>query len=194
MLDPQIAPKYGVYLNPNLSFDGSPFLVKPGTNRTMADGIKHPRVKQAILGFDHELFPGFAVGVTGIWRDNDHFIEDVLTNGTFTTSVVKDPGPDGVTGTADDNDVTVATFNASAFKTALDALALTFQSSPTGFPQYAEKTDFVDSSNDPVVISSDYEKPVQNNVTVTVTYSWLPELYLVGPIMLKGSSTLPVSY
>lgn len=54
-------------------------------------------------------------------------------------------------GTADDSDVAVATFNASAFRTALDALSLTFQSSPTGFPQYAEKTDFVDSSNDPVV-------------------------------------------
>lgn len=55
------------------------------------------------------------------------------------------------TGTSDDNDVTAATYNASAFKTAVDALSLTFFTSPTGFPQHAENQDFVSSSNDPVV-------------------------------------------
>ncbi len=51
-----------------------------------------------------------------------------------------------------------------------------------------------DKSNYPVTVSSDYEKPVGNTVTVTVSYSWLPELYLVGPITLTGSSTLPMTY
>ncbi len=55
------------------------------------------------------------------------------------------------TGTADDNDVTTAAYNASAFKTAVQALSLTFYSSPTGFPQFAENVDFVSSSHDPVV-------------------------------------------
>jgi Flp pilus assembly protein TadG len=51
-----------------------------------------------------------------------------------------------------------------------------------------------DKNNSPYSVATSYEKPVQNTVTVTVTYSWLPELYLVGPITLTGSSTLPVSY
>jgi Flp pilus assembly protein TadG len=51
-----------------------------------------------------------------------------------------------------------------------------------------------DKTNSPVRVATDYEKPVGNTVTVTVTYSWLPELYLVGPITLTGSSTLPVSH
>jgi Flp pilus assembly protein TadG len=51
-----------------------------------------------------------------------------------------------------------------------------------------------DKDNSPSSMTTDYEKPVANTVTVTVTYSWLPELYLVGPITLTGSSTLPMSY
>jgi len=51
-----------------------------------------------------------------------------------------------------------------------------------------------DKNNSPVSVGADYEKPVGNTVTVTVTYSWLPELYLVGPINLTASSTLPVTY
>jgi len=51
-----------------------------------------------------------------------------------------------------------------------------------------------DKANSPVSVPTDYEKPVQNTVTVTVSYDWLPELFLVGPITLRGSSTLPVSY
>jgi Flp pilus assembly protein TadG len=33
-----------------------------------------------------------------------------------------------------------------------------------------------------------------NTVSVTVTYSWLPELYLVGPISLTSTSVMPVCY
>lgn len=35
---------------------------------------------------------------------------------------------------------------------------------------------------------------VTNTVNVTVTYQWLPELYLVGPITLTSTSILPLSY
>ena len=51
------------------------------------------------------------------------------------------------TGFADDNDVSLATFNASSIKTEITALGLSFVTIPTGFPQWAEKTDFVTSSN-----------------------------------------------
>lgn len=50
------------------------------------------------------------------------------------------------------------------------------------------------SSNEPYTTVSNYEKPVGNTVTVTVTYEWLPKMYLVGPIRLRGTSTLPISY
>ena len=47
----------------------------------------------------------------------------------------------------DENDVPTATFDASAFKTSLTAIpGLTFLN-VSGFPQYAEKTDFVDFTN-----------------------------------------------
>ncbi len=50
------------------------------------------------------------------------------------------------------------------------------------------------TTNSPYSVTSNYAKPVANTVTVTVTYPWVPEMYLVGPIYLTGSSTLPMSY
>jgi Flp pilus assembly protein TadG len=35
---------------------------------------------------------------------------------------------------------------------------------------------------------------VQNYVTVTVTYQWVPELYVAGPITLSSTSVMPMSY
>jgi len=43
-------------------------------------------------------------------------------------------------------------------------------------------------------MGSNYEKPTGNTVTVTVNYNWVPELYLVGPITLTSTSTVPMSY
>src|SRR5262245_25713602 len=51
-----------------------------------------------------------------------------------------------------------------------------------------------DKNNTPYSIVADYEKPVTNTVTVTVTYSWLPELYIVGPLPLTGKCTRPMAY
>jgi Flp pilus assembly protein TadG len=50
------------------------------------------------------------------------------------------------------------------------------------------------TSNMPYSVNSDYEKPTNNTVTVTVTYNWFPEAYLVGPIVLSSTSTMPMSY
>ncbi len=36
--------------------------------------------------------------------------------------------------------------------------------------------------------------PMQNLVTVTVTYQWMPELYIAGPINLTSTSVMPMSY
>ncbi len=38
------------------------------------------------------------------------------------------------------------------------------------------------------------QQTIQNNVRVTVTYPWLPEAYLIGPITLSSTSQMPMSY
>ena len=115
LLDPGIAPSYFGYLDPHLPPASvstritkadiiDSYLTDPGTNRTMDPDIKHPRMKQAIFGVERELFPGLSVGVTGIWRRNDQFIDDILLfqPGDFTTEPFPDAGPDGdITTTAD---------------------------------------------------------------------------------------------
>jgi Flp pilus assembly protein TadG len=35
---------------------------------------------------------------------------------------------------------------------------------------------------------------IYNNVTVTVSYVWMPEIYLAGPITLTSTSTVAMSY
>ena len=114
LLDPQTAPSFGAYIDENLNIISDVYINQPssGANHTMDPDIKHPRLKQGTLGFEHELFPLFSVGVNGIWRDNDHFIDDVLlyAPGDFTTRVVADPGPDNTLGTSDDPGTTITTY------------------------------------------------------------------------------------
>jgi hypothetical protein len=50
------------------------------------------------------------------------------------------------------------------------------------------------TSNMPYTVSTDYENPTGNTVTVTVNYKWFPEAYLVGPFTLSSTSTVPMSY
>jgi hypothetical protein len=38
------------------------------------------------------------------------------------------------------------------------------------------------------------ETPIGNKVTVTVTYTWIPEMYLVGPYTLTSTSTAQMLY
>jgi Flp pilus assembly protein TadG len=51
-----------------------------------------------------------------------------------------------------------------------------------------------DESNMPLSVHEDYETPIGNTVTVTVTYQWMPELYLVGPLTLTSTSTAQMMY
>ena len=104
LLDPNQSPFYGAYIDEHLNVISDVYLITPGTNRIMDEDIKHPRMKQSILGLERDLGRSFSVGVTGIWRDNDQFIDDVLTTPLSEYSVVTlpDPGPDGVAGTGDE--------------------------------------------------------------------------------------------
>jgi len=38
------------------------------------------------------------------------------------------------------------------------------------------------------------QQTIRNYVTVTVTYQWVPELYLAGPFTLSSTSTIAMSY
>lgn len=104
LLDPQIAPLYGAYIDSNLNVISPLYPLDPGTSRTLDPDIRHPRLKQGVVGVEHELFKGLSVGVNGIWRDNDRFIDDALSYrpGDFTTRTVTDPGPDNTAGTGDE--------------------------------------------------------------------------------------------
>ena len=113
LLDPQIHPQYGAYIDERLRIVDGPYLLDPGTNRIMDQDIKHPRMRQAFIGVERELFTGLSVGVNGIWRKNDQFIDDVITTpiSQFRQSTLRDPGPDGESGTADDGTATVTLYN-----------------------------------------------------------------------------------
>jgi Flp pilus assembly protein TadG len=50
------------------------------------------------------------------------------------------------------------------------------------------------SSNEPYKVTSDYEAPVSNTVTVTVTYTWSPEMYFGDPVLLSSIAVIPVSH
>jgi Flp pilus assembly protein TadG len=58
----------------------------------------------------------------------------------------------------------------------------------------------VSPSNMPTYMNTDSslvppgQSVTQNYVIVTVTYKWLPELYLVGPITLSSTSEMAMSY
>ncbi len=78
LLDPQQAPLYGAYIDSNLNVISDVYLITPGTSHTMDPDIKHPRLKQGMVGFERDLWKGVSFGVTGIWRDNDQFIDDII--------------------------------------------------------------------------------------------------------------------
>ena len=111
-LEPDQAPFYGAYIDSNLNLISDAYLLTPGgTSRLMDEDIKHPRMKQAIVGIERDLWRGISVGVNGIWRDSDQFIDDVIQVplSDYETFTIRDPGPDGVANTGDEtgNSITV---------------------------------------------------------------------------------------
>jgi hypothetical protein len=114
LLSPAIAPHYYADINPTTLVPlAPPSATAPGGNRTMDEDIGHPRMVQVIAGVEREIRPGWAATVTGIYRKNNRFIDDVLQNGRFFTSQEPDPGPDGILGTSDDTGVTLTAYRQS---------------------------------------------------------------------------------
>ncbi len=63
-------------------------------------------------------------------------------------------------------------------------------SAPSGM-QPANIPSYMDT--DPTLVPPG-QKVVQNYVTVTVSYTWLPEMYIAGPFTLTSTSTMPMAY
>lgn len=59
------------------------------------------------------------------------------------------------------------------------------QFTPSNMPSYSDP--------DPTLVPPG-QKVIYNNVTVTVTYQWYPEVYLFGPYNLTSTSTVQMSY
>lgn len=51
-----------------------------------------------------------------------------------------------------------------------------------------------DKNNQPLDASNSFATPTGNTVSVTVTYKWIPEVYLVGPFSLTSKSTAQMIY
>jgi hypothetical protein len=63
-------------------------------------------------GLERELAPGLSLAVTGIYRRNRDFIDDVLIAppSAFFQRTVPDPGPDGIPGTGDETSALLRTY------------------------------------------------------------------------------------
>jgi len=111
LVDPQINAVYGVDVDSRLNPTSAVFLDTPGKNHTIDSGLQQPRMQQATFGVERRMF-GMDVAITGIYRRNDKFIDDVLqfAPADFTTVVVADPGPDGALGNTDDTRQTVTLY------------------------------------------------------------------------------------
>lgn len=109
LVDPEIHPQHSAPIDANLRVAGVMAIERPGTNRAIDGGIRLPRMKQAAGTIEHELGRLMTVGVTGLYRDYDRLIDDVLVArpSDFVTSVVRDPGPDGLPTTGDETSNTV---------------------------------------------------------------------------------------
>jgi hypothetical protein len=122
-VDPAIAPVYGVDVDPRLNPIGARFLLQAGTNHVIDSGLKPPRLKEAIVGVEHELVGGITAGVYGIDRRSDQFVDDVLTYtaADFVRTTVRDSGPDGFASSGDETANTT-----SVYSQITDALANEF--------------------------------------------------------------------
>ena len=112
LVEPSTTALLGAYIDPvTYAPLHEPYVITPaGSSSTVDTDLKQPRMRQAIIGFEQQLFRGMTFGVNGVFRDYDNFIEDVLINGTFTPSAAADPGPDGVAGTTDDPGTSLTTY------------------------------------------------------------------------------------
>jgi outer membrane receptor protein involved in Fe transport len=135
LVEPSTTALTGAYIDPvTYAPLHEPYLITPaGSSSTVDSTLEQPRMRQGIIGFEQQLGRGITAGVTGVIRDYDQFIEDVLDNGTFTTRDVADPGPDGEAGTADDPGTFLKTYRQTNDP---DGNRFRITNAPTAFRKY----------------------------------------------------------
>jgi len=75
----------------------------------------------------------------------------------------------------------------------LDASKLTVTASWTGAGSVTPSNYPTYMDTDPTLVPPG-QKVIQNYVIVTVSYQWIPEVFLVGPITLTSTSEMPMLY
>jgi Flp pilus assembly protein TadG len=75
----------------------------------------------------------------------------------------------------------------------LDPSGLTITISWSAPPQYLPSNMPSYDDTDPTLVPPG-QITIYNYVTVTVSYQWMPEMYLSGPITLTSTSTIAMSY
>jgi Flp pilus assembly protein TadG len=79
----------------------------------------------------------------------------------------------------------------------LDKTKLSVQvniSTNTGTYDWDDTSDTKNRSPTSSTVKNNAQVTMQNTVSVTVGYQWMPELYLVGPITLQSTAVMPMSY
>jgi len=83
-------------------------IINPGTapgNFAIDDDISQAYMDQYTVGVERELFPAFSLKVQYIRRNFNDLFAFVDTGSQFTPIQMRDPGPDGIAGNADDGEV-----------------------------------------------------------------------------------------
>jgi hypothetical protein len=112
-IDPDIAPVYGIDVDPRVNTIGARVLLQPGTNHVIDSGLKPPRLKEAVVGVERELLKGIVAGAYGIDRRSDQFVDDVLQYqaANFVRATIKDSGPDGFAASGDETSNTTSVYS-----------------------------------------------------------------------------------
>jgi Flp pilus assembly protein TadG len=86
----------------------------------------------------------------------------------------------------DPNDLTV-TIDYVLDSDSTGTISTTQKASPVNMPTYT-------ANNPNAVAPTPQYVTVRNNAVVTVTYTWIPEMYIVGPFTLTSTAQIPMSY
>jgi hypothetical protein len=108
---------YGRYTD--TAFAQAYLLTDQNDNRRIDPSIRHSRVDQVVLGAERQLFPSFSLQVQYIHRSFGDFMAYVRDGPVWMPIERRDPGPDGVPGTADDGDLFTVFSLANAAETTL---------------------------------------------------------------------------
>lgn len=137
---------------------------------TIDPNLKQPHTDELIVGIEREVIQGMRLSLVGTWRREGNIYGPINTGvpfSAYTPVSIVDPGPDGITGTADDGTLTV--FNQDPATIGQDALFYTnrpeFDRRYRGFEITAEKRY---SNRWQLLAGYTYGKSTQKNVNTSL--------------------------